>query len=139
MTALNFLSSGWVCWGNYCACYPGISDVKDMFIPVSRMFDWIGNTVIRTFWQKLDKPMNRRLIDNVLDTCNIWLNGLVGAGKLIGARAELLESENPITDLMAGIMKVHLYITPASPAQEIDFLLEYDISYLTNLYGNEEV
>ena len=40
---------------------------------------------------------------------------------------------------MAGIMKVHLYITPASPAQEIDFLLEYDISYLTNLYGNEEV
>ena len=83
--------------------------------------------------------MNRRLIDNVLDTCNIWLNGLVGAGKLIGARAELLESENPITDLMAGIMKVHLYITPASPAQEIDFLLEYDISYLTNLYGNEEV
>ena len=139
VTALNFLSSGWVCWGNYCACYPGISDVKDMFIPVSRMFDWIGNTVIRTFWQKLDKPMNRRLIDNVLDTCNIWLNGLVGAGKLIGARAELLESENPITDLMAGIMKVHLYITPASPAQEIDFLLEYDISYLTNLYGNEEV
>lgn len=139
VTALNFLSSGWVCWGNYCGCYPGISDVKDMFIPVSRMFDWIGNTVIRTFWQKLDKPMNRRLIDNVLDTCNIWLNGLVGAGKLIGARAQLLESENPITDLMAGIMKVHLYITPASPAQEIDFLLEYDISYLTNLYGTEEV
>ena len=139
VTALNFLSSGWVCWGNYCGCYPGISDVKDMFIPVSRMFDWIGNTVIRTFWQKLDKPMNRRLIDNVLDTCNIWLNGLVGAGKLIGARAELLEGENPITDLMAGIMRVHLFITPASPAQEIDFLLEYDISYLTNLYSNEEV
>lgn len=139
VTALNFLSSGWVCWGNYCGCYPGISDVKDMFIPVSRMFDWIGNTVIRTFWQKLDKPMNRRLIDNVLDTCNIWLNGLVGAGKLIGARAELLEKENPITDLMAGIMRVHLFVTPASPAQEIDFLLEYDITYLTNLYSSEEV
>ena len=139
VTALNFLSSGWVCWGNYCGCYPGISDVKDMFIPVSRMFDWIGNTVIRTFWQKIDKPMTRRLIDNVLDTCNIWLNGIVGAGKLIGARAELLEGENPITDLMAGIMRVHLYITPPSPAQEIDFLLEYDISYLTNLYSNEEV
>ena len=139
VTALNFLSSGWVCWGNYCGCYPGNSDVKDMFIPVSRMFDWIGNTMIRTFWQKLDKPMNRRLIDNVIDTCNIWLNGLVGAGRLIGARAELLEAENPLTDLMAGIMKVHLYITPASPAQEIDFLLEYDLSYLTNLYSNEEV
>ena len=89
------------------------------------------------YWESIHG--DRRLIDNVLDTCNIWLNGLVGAGKLIGARAELLESENPITDLMAGIMKVHLYITPASPAQEIDFLLEYDISYLTNLYGNEEV
>ena len=131
VTALNFMSSGWTAWGNYTACYPSNTDVKDYFISISRMFDWVGNTVIRTFWSKLDKPMNRRLIDNVKDTCNIWLNGLVGLGYLLGARVEMLEAENPVTDLMAGIVRVHIFMTPPSPAQEIDFILEYDASYVT--------
>ena len=130
VTALNFLASGWVCWGNYTACYPAITDVKDYFIPVSRMFGWIGNTMIQTFWSKLDQPMNRRLLDNIVDSCNIWLNGLTGSGYLLGGRAEVLNSENPVTDLMAGIIRIHLYITPPSPAQEIDFVLEYDVNYV---------
>lgn len=130
VTALNFLASGWVCWGNYTACYPAITDVKDYFIPVSRMFGWIGNTMIQTFWSKLDQPMNRRLLDNIVDSCNIWLNGLSGSGYLLGGRAEVLDGENPETDLMAGIIRIHLYITPPSPAQEIDFILEYDVNYV---------
>ena len=39
--------------------------------------------------------MNRRLIDNILDTCNIWLSGLVGTERLLGARAEMIAEENP--------------------------------------------
>lgn len=42
----------------------------------------------------------------------------------------MLESENNLLDLMAGIIRIHVYITPPSPAQEIDFTLEYDISYV---------
>lgn len=130
VTALNFMNMGWVAKGNYTACYPGNTDVKDMFIPISRMFDWVGNTLIRTFWSKLDKPMNRRLIDNILDTCNIWLTGLVGMEYLLGARAEMLENENPLLDLMAGILRIHVYITPPSPMQLCEFTLEYDVSYV---------
>lgn len=132
VTAINFMSMGWTAKGNYCACYPANTDVKDQFIPVSRMFDWVGNTLIRTFWSKLDKPMIRRLIDTILDTCNIWLNALVGSEKLLGARAEMIAEENPLTDLMAGIVRIHIYITPPSPAQEIDFTLEYDMAYVTS-------
>ena len=131
VTALNFMSMGWTARNNYTACYPANTDVKDQFIPVSRMFDFVGNTLIRTFWSKLDKPMNRRLIDNILDTCNIWLNGLVGGEYLLGARAEYLESENSLVDLMAGILHIHIYITPPSPMQECDFTLEYDTNYVT--------
>ncbi len=76
--------------------------------------------------------MNRRLIDTILDTCNIWLNGLAGSGYLLGARAAYLESENVLTDLMAGILHLHVYITPPSPMQACDFTLEYDTSYLTS-------
>ena len=79
---------------------------------------------------------NRRLIDTIIDTANIWLSGLVGSGYLLGARVEMLEAENPLTSLMAGIIKLHVYITPPSPAQEIDFVLEYDASYVqTALMG----
>ena len=128
-TFLNFMG-GFKAWGNYTGCYPGSTEVKDKFIPVSRMFDWIGNTLIKTFWSKLDAPMNRRLIDTILDSANIWLNGLVGRGYLLGARVEMLESENDVTSLMAGIIRLHVYMTPPSPAQEIDFTLEYDASYV---------
>ena len=132
VTALNFMSMGWTCRNNYTACYPANTDVKDQFIPVSRMFDFVGNTLIRTFWSKLDKPMNRRLIDTIIDTCNIWLNGLVSQEYLLGARAEYLEEENSLVDLMAGILHIHIYITPPSPMQECDFTLEYDTNYVTS-------
>ena len=130
VTAVNFLDSGWVAKGNYTDCYPGNTDVKDQFIPVSRMFDFIGNTLIRTFWSKLDKPMTPALRDSILQTCNIWLGGLTGGGYLYGARAEMLAEENPLTSLLDGIITLHIYNAPPVPAQEIDFILEYDVSYM---------
>lgn len=131
VTGLNFMG-GFKVWGNYTACYPTNTDVKDYFIPVSRMVDYAGNTLIRTFWGKLDQPMNRRLIDTILDSCNIWLNGLTGSGYILGGRCEMIDEENPLTNLMAGIVKLHVYITPPSPAQEIDFVIEYDSAYVTD-------
>ncbi len=134
VTAINFMG-GWVCWGNYDACHPVNTDVKDYFIPVSRMLGWVTGMLVRTFWGNLDSPMTPRLRDSLLDTCNIWLNGLVGAGYLLGARAEMLADENPLTDLMAGIIRFHLFITPPSPAQRIDFTLEYDVDYVTQAFS----
>lgn len=105
VTALNFMGA-WKVWGNYTGCYPSSTDPKDMFIPCGRMFAYVQNTIIRTCWQFLDKPMNRRLLDTITDTVNIWLNGLVGSGYLLGARVEISEDENPVTQLMAGIIKI---------------------------------
>ncbi len=129
VTALNFIG-GFVMWGNYTACYPSNTDVKDYFIPVSRMFNWVANTVILSTWSKTDRKLTRRLLDSIVDSVNIWLNGLVAEEKLLGGRVEILDEENPLTDLMAGIIRFHLYITPPSPAQHIEFVLEYDTSYV---------
>lgn len=128
-TCLNFID-GWKAWGNYTGSAPSDTDVKNYLIPIARMFDWIGNSLVKTFWTHLDDPMNRLLVDTILDSVNIWLDGLVGSGYLLGARCEMLASENPLTNLMAGIIKLHVYMTPPAPAQEIDFALEYDASYV---------
>ena len=45
---------------------------------------------------------------------------------------EMVGEENPLTNLMAGIIKLHVYITPPSPAQEISFVIEYDTAYVTD-------
>lgn len=123
--------SGLVCWGNYTACYPDSKDVKDYFIAHSRMFDWVGNTVINTYWGKVDAPLNRRLIDSIADTFNIWLNGLQSSGYILYGSVSFNNSDNPDADLAAGIMRFHIKLTPLGPAQQIDFILEYDVSHAT--------
>lgn len=133
VTALNFMN-GWVAWGNRTACYPGNTDVKDSFIPVRRMFSWIGNFFVQTFWQRVDQPLNRRQVDVIVDSANIWLNGYAAKGYILGGRVEFLETENPVTDLMDGKARFHVYITPPSPNREIDFVLEYDPDNLATLF-----
>ncbi len=130
-TALNFIG-GYVLWGNETACYPANTDVKDYFLCVSRMFGWVSNSVILTYWSKIDKKFNNRLIDSIVDSINIWLNGLVAEEKLLGGRIEFNESENTTTSLASGKATFHLFLTPPSPAKEMEFVLEYDMSYLTS-------
>jgi len=130
VTALNFIG-GFVLWGNETACYPANTDVKDYFIPVSRMFGWVGNSVILTYWHQVDRKMSRRLVDSIVDSVNIWLNALVAEEHLLGGRVEFRPEDNSLIDLMAGKATFRIYMTPPSPAKEIEFVLEYDPSYIT--------
>lgn len=137
VTALNFIG-GWRSWGNRTAAYPSNTDVHDMFIPVRRMFDYVGNTVVLTIWQKVDEPGNRRLIDAVVNSLQLWLDGLVNTGAMLGARIEFLQDENPTTELLDGHYVFHLYIAPPTPAEWLDFKLEYWIPYTQNLFTESE-
>jgi phage tail sheath protein FI len=133
VTCLNLIG-GWKLWGNRTGIYPGSTDVKDSFIPVRRMFNWIGNTLALTYYQKVDFPLNKRLIETIVDSANIWLNGLTARQFILGGRVEVLLEENPTTDLMDGNIKFHVFVTPPSPAKEIDWILEYDPKYLETLF-----
>ncbi|MBE3586568.1 MAG: phage tail sheath family protein [Thermoanaerobacter sp.] len=135
VTAINFIG-GWKLWGNRTGAYPASTDVKDTFIPVRRMFNWVGNTIILSYWQYVDDPTNKRLIDTVVDSLNIWLNGLVARGALLGGRVEFIQDENPTTDLLNGIVRFHVYLTPPTPAEDMEFVLEFDTSYLSNLFAD---
>lgn len=130
VTALNFIG-GYVLWGNETACFPADTDVKNYFICVSRMFGWVARTLVLSYWNKLDKKMTRRLIDSIVDSVNIWLNGLVNEEKLLGGRVEFKEEENSTTALMAGKAVFHIYLTPPSPMKECEFVLEYDADYVS--------
>ena len=112
-------------WGNELACYPTNTDVSSYMLPAARMFGWVANTVLLTHWGKVDRKQNRRLIDNVVDTINIWLNGLI-PDTILSGYVETISAENPQTDVIAGITKYHIHLAPCSPNREMDFILEYD-------------
>ncbi|HFC98260.1 MAG TPA: phage tail sheath protein [Thermosulfurimonas dismutans] len=136
LVTMHRMMTGWKLWGNRTAAFPGVTDIKDSFIPCRRMANWIENNLIVNTWQKVDDPMNKRLIESVVDTTNIWLNGLAGRGMLLGARVAFLPEENPETDLANGIIRFHIYYLAPPPAETIEFVLEVDLDYFKTLFGN---
>jgi uncharacterized protein len=136
VTALNWIG-GWRSWGNRTAAYPANTDVKDMFIPVRRMFDFIGNTIVLTIWQKVDEPGNRRLIDAVVNSLQLWLDGLSNSEALLGARIEFRQDENPTTELLDGHYTFHVYIAVPTPAEWLDFRIEYWLPYVQTLFDDQ--
>jgi phage tail sheath protein FI len=135
VTALNL--DGWRAWGNRTGAYPGQSDPKDTWIPVRRMFDWWGNSFILTYFQKVDNPMNIRLIESIVDSENIRANGYRNRFQLADARIEFNISENPTTDLISGKIRFHQYLTPFPPAETIIDVLEFDADSLAASLGGE--
>jgi phage tail sheath protein FI len=134
-TAINI--NGWRAWGNRTGIYPASSDVKDCFIPVRRMFDWWGNTFILTYFQKVDDPMNRRLIDTVVDTENMRANGFKERLQIADAKIHYFAAENPVTDILDGKIRFHQYLTVFTPAETIINVLEFDPNALTASLGGE--
>ena len=99
------------------------------------MFDWQHQTFILTYWQKVDQPLTLRLIRTIVDSEKIRLNGLVSRGFLLGADVIFREEENPLTDLLQGIIRIHIFMTPPVAAQSIEGILEYDVNNFKALFA----
>lgn len=135
ITAINF--NGFRLWGNNTVAYPSTSDPKDRWLAVRRFFDWDGNNFIRTYFQEVDKPGNKRLIRKIVDSQNIIGNGYVARQYCAGYRVEFLDEENPVTNLLNGHLTVHTYLAPYIPAEVIENIREYDVEALQNAFGGE--
>ena len=132
ITGLNFIG-GFESWGDYTACFPENTDPVDYFYCISRMFKWVAKTVTLSYWNKVDRKLTRRLIDAILQGINDWLAALTADEKIVGGRVELREEENTLSAIMSGKAKFHIYITPPSPLRLMEYVIEYDVSYLSSL------
>lgn len=135
ITAIN--ADGFKLWGNNTAAYPGTTDPKDRWLSVRRFFDWDGNNFIRTYFQKVDKPGNKRLIQSIVDNQNIIGNGYVKRDYCAGYKVEFKSGENPVTNLLNGHLTVHTYLAPYIPAEYIENIREYDVDALQAAFGGE--
>jgi phage tail sheath protein FI len=128
--------SGWMLWGNECGCFPSNTDPKDRFINIRRFYNWWAVKFILRWFQKVDAPMNRRLLETIEDSENIQINAYVAMGALVGPnnRLEFRLDDNPLTDLIDGVIKAHTYLTVPPPARVIENWVEYDPDNLLSLF-----
>lgn len=135
MTAVNI--NGFKMWGNHTGAWPSSGDAKDVWISVRRMFNWQGNTFILTYFDKVDDPMNYKLIENIVDSENIRC-AAYAPEHWAGATIEYLEEDNPVTDILAGRITFRQHIAPYTPAETINNILNYDTGMLqAALLGGE--
>lgn len=134
LTAINNGVS-FVAWGNNTSAYPNLTDVKDRYIMVRRMFIYFENSFITTYRQKVDNPMNFRLVEAICDSENIKFNSLVARNIIAGGKIQYIESENPTADLLNGRLKLHTYYAPFTPAEYIENTVEYDVEALKGALG----
>lgn len=134
-TFLNFIG-GWKLWGNRTGAYPSITDPKDCLICLRSMMSWWGNREVLTYWQKVDRAMNKKLLTTILNSMKVDINGLVAAGVLVGGECVLYQDENPTTALIDGKIAFHCNLGFVNPAEVIEFNNEYDTSYIEALVAS---
>lgn len=134
VTTLNF-DGGWRIWGNRTAVYPSNTDPKDSYLCCRRFFNWYMARFILTYFQKVDAPMTKRLIKTITQSAQLDLDGLTAREVILGGKITFLESENPVTDLLNGLLRFHFYIMPPIPAEAIEGVFELDPSYLEELFA----
>ena len=123
-TVLNL--NGFKAWGNNTCAYPSTTDPKDRWIAVRRFFTWRSNSLIQTYFERVDSPANYRMIEAIVDAENVNGNAYVAAGACAAYQCEFRSDENPTTQILDGTIKFHLTRAPYNPAECIEFTLEFD-------------
>jgi len=133
VTAVSFIG-GLRSWGDRTSAYPSSTDPAQAQIVIKRMNNWLRERLIRTYWQFVDQPLSERLLKTIRDSVQSDLNGLKGRGIIIDGRVEVLPQENPLPDLIDGLLRFHIYWTPSPAVREIDFLVEFDPTAATQIF-----
>lgn len=133
-TVSNF-DGGMKSWGGRMACYPSNTDPKDACDSIRRFFNWYQARFILTYFAKVDSPLTRRLVQTFLKSEQIALDGYTAREIILGGSISFDETENPVTDLMDGIMRFHLRLTPPPPARDVEAIFEFDPDNLKGLFA----
>ena len=87
-------------------------------------------------FSRVDDPMNRALIDAVVDYENIRASSFA-PDHWAGAHITYNAADNTEVDILSGKITFRQKIAPYTPAQEINNILSYDIEMLKAALGGE--
>jgi phage tail sheath protein FI len=107
-------------WGNHTAAYPESFDDKDALINVKFTFIHEQNRFVTEYYDKVDDPLDTKMIESVVDDENIRYNALKTQKKIAAARVIFDLSENTSDAIeKRGALLIHHVLSPFKPAAAI--------------------
>ncbi len=136
VTAINW--TGWRAWGNYTAAAPEETDLAKKFICTNRMMQFLCNKFVKMYFDYVDRPISRVLIDAIVDDYNLYLNGLANAGAINSGEIAYVEANNSAADLIAGGFRLDCKTASPVPAQQINMVSEFSVEAFIRSFTKSE-
>lgn len=139
ITTAIFRGGNWVLWGPHNANYKynGEIDIRDKFDAGIRMMMYLSNSFQQRYMSDVDGPLNRSKVDTILNDSQVWLNSLVGDGKLLFAEIQFLETSNPVSSIVEGDFIFDIKTTTTPVGKSLTFRLQYTAQGINTLFGGE--
>lgn len=139
ITTFNFRSGIWVLWGPHGANfeYGAQIDPKEVFDASIRMMQYLTNSFQQRYMASIDGPLNRSVVDTILNDAGTWLNSLVADGKLLFAEIRFNESSNPTSSIVEGDFIFDIAPTTTPVAKSLTFRVQYTTRGISTLFGGE--
>lgn len=139
ITTFNFRSGVWVLWGPHNANYKyGVDiDPRDVFDASIRMMMFLTNSFQSRYMTDVDGPLNRSVVDTILNDAGTWLNGLIADGKLLYGQISFNETSNPVSSIVEGDFVFDIKTTTTPVAKSLNFIIRYTTTGINTLFGGE--
>ena len=85
----------------------------------------------------MDRPIDKALIDTILESVNQFFRKLQGDGAIMGGLAWFDQARNPDTEIKAGHLLIQYKFTPKPPLECLTYESELTGEYLVSLSGGE--
>lgn len=129
VTAINF--KGWRCWGSETALNPMATDPKDKFIYTRRMFKYIGNELVISYFNQVDQKFSKKLAETITKSMQLRLNALVARNDLLSASVGIANEDNDVINVINGDITWTIKLGIIPGLKSLEFKKKYDVEALT--------
>jgi uncharacterized protein len=139
ITTFNFRSGIWVLWGPHNANYEYGAEIdpENIFDASIRMMMYLTNGFQDRYLSEVDGPLNRSVVDTIINDSGTWLNSLVSAGQLLYGSISFNETSNPTSSIVQGDFVFDVATTTTPVAKSMTFIVRYTTEGLSTLFGGE--
>lgn len=123
------IRSGNVLWGDRSTAKRDSTAVTT-FLSVRRVMDLIKNSIIAGALQFIGRPINKLLIDSILQNGNAYLASLVQDGWIVKGTMVFNLADNPDTEIALGNLTFALTVIPSVPAEQVNYNMNVTVTGL---------
>lgn len=132
-TIFSSFGTGFRTWGNRSAAFPSNTSMIN-FVSVQRVQDIVHESLELAMLPYIDRPINQALIDTIRQSCQSFINVLIGRGALRqGSKCLYNPEDNPTVEIAAGKLTFEIRFAGPTPAERITFKSYLDTALLGGL------